>query len=329
MPLFVDQPAAGALCDPLCLRVEGWADPAPEGGDSRVEVCLDGKQIGTTTQRFVRPDVNHACNWPPSARSGFLVVGHAPEGPFGTTATLIVRVWQGSQCAAELRREVRLIATDHRLGPFGILLRQDFPPVNHREHVYTSGPSQPSGSPELLEHLVRFLGPPPQRVLDVGCGLGWYGRELIRRDYAWHGAEMKPDDCAALESAGLPHTRVSGGTLPFADAAFGVAMAVEVLEHVRDLGGFLSETARVAPGGLFVSVPNAELLAYLSAHRVIPWHMLEADHCNFFTRASLGALLRERYQEVEIGLYSEHPLRTSEGTPLYYHLYAVARHARS
>lgn len=328
MPLFVDQPAADALCDPLCLRVEGWAEPAPDGEDSRVEVWLEGRKIGETSQRFVRPDVNQAHGWPPSARSGFLVVAHAPEGPFGANATLVVRVCQGSCGVAELPRPIRLIATDHRLGPFGVLLRHDFPPVNHREHVYTSGPSQPSGSLELLEHLVRFLGPPPRRVLDVGCGLGWYGRELIRRGYAWHGAEMKPEDCAALEAAGLPHTRVDGGALPFGAATFEVAMAVEVLEHVRDLGAFLREVARVAPGGFFVSVPNAELLAYLSAHRVIPWHMLEADHCNFFTRASLAAVLGEHYRDVEIGLYSEHPLRTSEGTPLYYHLYAVARHAR-
>jgi len=328
MLLFVDQPAAGAICDPLCLQVEGWADPAPAGTEQRVEVFLDGHPVGATGLRFVRPDVNLACGWPEDARSGFSLLGHSPVGPFGTEATLTVRIRRGTDVAAQLERPIRLIATDHRKGPFGVLLRHDFPPINHREHVYTSGPSHPMGSPEMLELLVRHLGPPPRRIVDIGCGLGWYGGQLRSRGFDWHGAEMKAGDCAALAAAGLPHTQIDGARLPFPDAAFDAAVAIEVLEHVREPGAFVQDAARVAPQALMISVPNAELLAYLSAHRVVPWHMLEADHCNFFTRASLGALLQDHYREVEVGVYSEHPLRTAEGTPLHYHLYAVARHAR-
>jgi SAM-dependent methyltransferase len=328
MLLFVDQPVAGAICDPLCLRVEGWAEPAPPGTELQVEAFLEGNPLGGTGLRFVRPDVNQACGWPEAARAGFALLGHAAVGPFGTEATLRVQIRQGAEIVARLERQIRLIATDHRHGPFGILLRQDFPPINHREHVYTSGPSHPSGSLEMLELLVRYLGPPPRRIVDIGCGLGWYGGHLLNRGFDWHGAEMKAGDCAALAAAGLPHTQIGGSGLPFPDAAFDAAIAVEVLEHVREPDAFIREAARVAPQILMLSVPNAELLAYLSAHRVVPWHMLEADHCNFFTRASLGALLRDHYRDVEVGVYSEHPLRTAEGTALHYHLYAVARHAR-
>ncbi len=55
-----------------------------------------------------------------------------------------------------------------------------------------------------------------------------------------------------------------------------------------------------------------------------PWHMLEADHKNFFTRWSLSEVLRPFYPNVEVGLHTEHPLRTPEGTPLYYNLFAHA-----
>lgn len=328
MLLFVDQPAAGAICDPLCLHVEGWAEPAPPGTEPRIEAFLAGNPLGGTALRFVRPDVNQACNWPEASRAGFAFLGHAPAGPFGAEAILTVQIRHGAEIAARLERPVRLIATDHRQGPFGVLLRHDFPPIHHREHFHTSGPSHPSGSPELLELLVRYLGAPPRRIVDIGCGLGWYGGHLLARGFDWHGAEMKAGDCAALAAAGLPHTRIDGSGLPFPDAAFDAAIAIEVLEHVREPDAFIREAARVAPQTLVLSVPNAELLAYLSAHRVVPWHMLEADHCNFFTRASLEALLRGHYRDVEVGVYAQHPLRTPEGTALHYHLYAVARHAR-
>ena len=52
---------------------------------------------------------------------------------------------------------------------------------------------------------------------------------------------------------------------------------------------------RVAPRRLLVSVPNAELVPYLHDYLTTPRHMLDSDHRNFFTRWSLGSLLREFY----------------------------------
>jgi hypothetical protein len=75
-------------------------------------------------------------------------------------------------------------------------------------------------------------------------------------------------------------------------------------------------------------VPNCELLGYLWDHLAAPWHMLEGDHKNFFTRWSLGALLRQHYADVEVRFYGPYPLRTVEGTPLHYHLFAVATKPR-
>ena len=53
--------------------------------------------------------------------------------------------------------------------------------------------------------------------------------------------------------------------------------------------------------------------------------MLEGDHKNFFTRWSLGSLLREFYPRVEVGFHTPYPLKTPEGTALHYNLFAVAR----
>src|SRR5205823_3735421 len=123
----------------------------------------------------------------------------------------------------------------------------------------------------------------PRRILDVGCGLGYYGRALRAAGHDWLGVEIKASDCAALAQAGLPHRQIEPGPLPFADGAFDSALCIEVLEHIENPRPFLAEVHRVAPRQLIVSVPNCELLGYLYDYLSVPWHMLEADHKNFFT----------------------------------------------
>lgn len=71
-------------------------------------------------------------------------------------------------------------------------------------------------------------------------------------------------------------------------------------------------------------MPNCELLPYFSRYLATPWHMLESTHLNYFTRWSLGPLLREFYPRVELRFHTPSPLRTVEGTPLFYNLLAVA-----
>jgi hypothetical protein len=97
-----------------------------------------------------------------------------------------------------------------------------------------------------------------------------------------------------------------------------------VVEHVKDPESFLREIARITRGRALFSVPNMELLPYLYDWRVVPWHLLEGDHKNFFTRGSLRALLTRFFSRVEIFPYGEHPLKTRDGVPLYVHLFAVA-----
>jgi SAM-dependent methyltransferase len=112
--------------------------------------------------------------------------------------------------------------------------------------------------------------------------------------------------------------------LPFEDAQFDVAIAVEVIEHIIDLDAFLAELARVTRSRLLLSVPNMEVIPYFAPLGVVPWHLLEATHVNFFTRASLRACLQPHFPRVEVFSYAEHPVRTDEGIPVHLHLFAVA-----
>ncbi len=326
-PAALDAPAAGAVVDPLCLRLQGWVwFGSDASGIAAIEAWANDQLLGETCTLHGRPDVSAALALPAGARPAFDFFVHHPAATFGQPLQLELRGRRldGTRTAPFLSRAFAAIARDYRQADYGVLLDQATIAVHHRAHIYTSGPSLSAPSGELASRLRQLIGPPPVRLIDVGCGLGSYGRGLLADGYDWMGAEVKQADCAELTRLGLPHRQVDGKSIPFADGAFDTALCIEVLEHIEDPLAFLAEVRRVAPRQLIVSVPNCELLSYLSPRLAVPWHMLEADHKNFFTRWSLGALLRQYYPRVEIGFHTLHPLRTVEGTPLHYHLLAVA-----
>ncbi|MBI5689413.1 MAG: methyltransferase domain-containing protein [Verrucomicrobia bacterium] len=328
MPAHLDEPAAGTLVDPLCFLVRGWLWlKADQPQIAVVEAWAEDTLIGETRVLFERPDVSAAFNLPPGTPTGFELFAHHPSPPADRGAfplSLRARLRDGTHTVILDRTAATPLDRDYRTNHFGVLLDSRTTAIQRHDNIWAVGPSQHEGSGELAGLLRRYLGPPPARLLAVGCGFGSYGRGLLADGYEWLGAEVNPADCAELARLGLPHRQVDGRTLPFADAAFDAALCIEVLEHIDDPRPFLREIARVAPHRLIVSVPNCELLGYLWDHLATPWHMLEATHVNFFTRWSLGALLREFYAHVELRFHTPYPLRTIEGTPLHYNLLAVA-----
>ncbi len=82
-----------------------------------------------------------------------------------------------------------------------------------------------------------------------------------------------------------------GTSIPFPDGAFDTVMALEVLEHIPHWETVLQEMLRVARRCVLVSVPNIGAIPGMSRHLVVPWHLLEATHVNFFTREIMTAYL--------------------------------------
>lgn len=327
MPAHLDEPIAGASVDPLCFCVRGWLwIEAAQAQIAAVEISADGATLGETVALYARPDVTAALALGPGSATGFELFAHharfTPGQPF--EIQLRARLRDGSRTAVLAKHVVRPITRDYRTNHFGVLLDRATTAVQRHDNIFATGPSLAEGSGELALLLRRYLGGPPRRVIDVGCGLGSYGRGLLADGYDWIGAEIDAADCAELTRLGLPHRHVDGRMLPFADGAFDAALCLEVLEHIEETRPFLREVHRVAPRQLIVSVPNCELLGYLWDHLATPWHMLESTHVNFFTRWSLGALLREFYPRVELRFYNPYPLKTVEGTPLHYNLLAIA-----
>ncbi len=159
----------------------------------------------------------------------------------------------------------------------------------------------PRVAPERFELRRDFLVAnvePGLRVLDVGCGEGWFSDALSAAGCAVVGVDVAAE-AVRRARARYPELEfaVSGETsLPFADASFGAAWLGEVLEHVRDGLGLLAEVARVTgPGAaLLGSTPDHGLATRvrLVRRRAFEEHFEpRADHLRFFTRASLAALL--------------------------------------
>ncbi|HTB80508.1 MAG TPA: class I SAM-dependent methyltransferase [Opitutaceae bacterium] len=325
MHFNIDRPAALALCDPLAIRIEGWLFAGQRHAALiAVEMLAEGQVLGESRFFFPRPDVAAAHRFPPSLGTGFSLLGFFDNRSGADSLSLEFRAcFADGTTETFARQAVRLIRMDHRRNHYGGLLVPGETKLRHRAQIYSSGPSVDGGSPECLDLIRRYVGPPPRRVLDIGCGLGFYGKHLRSDGHDWLGAEVKESDCAELARRGLPHQLVDGRKLPFAENCFDTAICIEVLEHIEEPDGFLAEVRRMAPR-LLISVPNIEIIPCLQPHLVVPWHLLEADHKNFFTRWSLRALLAHHYQRVEVVSYGEAPLRTAEGTRLDYHLFAIA-----
>jgi SAM-dependent methyltransferase len=112
--------------------------------------------------------------------------------------------------------------------------------------------------PERRALFARYVGGPGLRVLDVGCRYG-----ALTRSYLEGNEVVGVDvDREALEEAAKlgieTHWADADAALPFDADSFDVAVAGELLEHIRDPAGLVAEARRVLrPGGrLVASVPN-------------------------------------------------------------------------
>jgi SAM-dependent methyltransferase len=145
---------------------------------------------------------------------------------------------------------------------------------------------------------------PGDRVLDLGCGGGRHAFEAWRRGATVVAldrseAELKEvrgvvgGMLAAGELAdGSPGGAVNGNALalPIRDGSFDAVIASEVLEHVWDDRGAISELVRVLrPGGrLAVTVPTRwpERICWALDHR---YHDTPGGHVRIYHQADLEA----------------------------------------
>ena len=91
---------------------------------------------------------------------------------------------------------------------------------------------------------------PDGQVLDVGCGVGQVVQRLIDAGHEAHGVEVSEPNIAKAKKVSDRCRLYDGRSLPFDDATFDSAGALNVLEHVEEPEAFITEIVRVVrPGG--------------------------------------------------------------------------------
>src|ERR1700681_1509334 len=254
------------------------------------------------------------------SRLGYKLLAKLPD-PIAEPRSAVIVLMLSGEKETETKRigevSVELMPAGLRDRPYGEVVPPEQGKVLHRENIYGSGPPAEQPSPEALRLVLAHL-PPRSSIVDVGCGAGAYGPGLVNAGHKWLGLEVNDYCLEVLARRGLPFRKLKGAPLrfPCTDREFDHAICIEVLEHIDEPDPFLKEIARVIRRRALFSVPNLEVLPYFKDWEVVPWHLLEAGHKNFFTRASLRELLSKYFGRVEVFSYGQHPLRTRDGVAL-------------
>ena len=163
------------------------------------------------------------------------------------------------------------------------------------------------------------------RILDVGCGPGFYITELLEavgREGAVAGVDISADMLAVTAKRAAGHGNVEfheadATSLPVPDASFERAVCVQVLEYVRDVPAALAEMHRVLrPGG--------RMLVWDVDWSTVSWHAIDRQLMRQVLAAwdkhlthpclprTLAAQLRTGFQDVRM---DAHAFATTELIP--------------
>jgi hypothetical protein len=261
------------------VRVEGWAAAQPPP----LRLVVNGREIEQLqAYRVRRPDAARALGVT-EPYVGFAIEFLAPAPDI---STLSLRLGDRELVAASPALRIEVPHYDHLFAHAQVL---------HREDIYGAGPPSPQADPIVLEISLALPGP----ILDFGCGSGALVRALRQQGRNTHGLELhRPAIVESLQDDIRPHVTLYDGSFPSPLGPFDSIICSEVLEHIPDWRGALGEIARLCRRAAVFTVPDMSAIPAAFPHHVVPWHLLEATHLNFFTQRSLAAALGTVFQRV-------------------------------
>jgi SAM-dependent methyltransferase len=159
------------------------------------------------------------------------------------------------------------------------------------------------GSPEakeeelaLLKAFFAFTRPIEGRVLDIGCGDGFYRTMIPGADY------LGVDPLAWGEHPAFPFVAAMGEALPFCSGSFDHALVVTSLDHAQDPARFLAEGRRILKAG-----GSLHLLCGLEGEEVgeqtgVRWGRLRSEGIKALVRGTIT-----RFYRFAFGIQDTHP----------------------
>ena len=171
--------------------------------------------------------------------------------------------------------------------------------VYGRDGIYGYGPPTLDINLEIVSFLNYYVD---GKTIDFGCGRGNIIRYLRNRGIEAFGVEI---DRKAIKDTLLeeitPYITLYDGSLPlpFGNNEFEWAIAVEVIEHIIEYEKAFKELSRIA-SHLLITVPDISAIPRCFPANVVPWHLLESTHVNFFTINSFKKCLSRYYKDVNL-----------------------------
>lgn len=171
------------------------------------------------------------------------------------------------------------------------------------------------------------------RVLELGCGAGWFWTNAIRQVPAGLSLTLTDLSPGMVEEtvervqglsrwAGVEGKALDASVLPFADASFDVVQALHMLYHLPDPAQGVDEIHRVLrPGGLAVIATNGrDTMSELFALNAAVFGGAARDETiDAFSLERAEPMLRARFDEVELRAYPD-TLRITDPADVYgYH----------
>jgi SAM-dependent methyltransferase len=155
---------------------------------------------------------------------------------------------------------------------------------------------------QTTRRLVSDLsGRSPARLLDIGCGYGFFSAEAIRQGFDVTALELaETERSMARQIAGLTPIAESFESFQAASRSFHAILMSHVLEHALDVNEWVRKAGSlVAPGGvLAIALPNFGSFLRLALQEEDPY-VCPPAHLNYFSARSLSLLLKRHGFNVE------------------------------
>jgi SAM-dependent methyltransferase len=274
------------------IRVVGWSKLAGEGLEATPSIRLGSVELPSLqTYRVSRPDVETAEKMT-DRHAGVVCEYLIPPSLYGQTPRVLSLNVAG-YVALQCETDVTFVEPDYRPA-------FECETVLHRSHIYGSGSPNAAVHPEVLALATKLPGP----VLDFGCGSGALTSELEGRGIPCRGLELAGSRASLSVPASLQ------GLVTFYDGTFPSPIesrsarsvfCSEVLEHIPDYEAAIRDMARIATERVVITVPDVSAIPLGARHQLVPWHLLESTHVNFFNQTSLERALRPHFKEVTFG----------------------------
>jgi 2-polyprenyl-3-methyl-5-hydroxy-6-metoxy-1,4-benzoquinol methylase len=163
---------------------------------------------------------------------------------------------------------------------------------------------------QMILAIIRSLPIRQPRLLDLGCGFGWFTERLADLGDAY-GIDLSPR-AIAMARARRPDINYIAGNIyeaPLRQSYFDVLVSQEVIAHVEDQSKYLDRATEVLrPGGyLIITTGNKFIMDRLGD---VGWNVQPPQHiAHQLSRQQLKGMLRKNYKVLSVRTIIPHGTR--------------------